>query len=116
MILILDDEGAVADNLKSIIEDCCNHDVVTAFSDQAASSLLKTGLIDLVFLDYNFQKRQLDCNQLAEMAKHKDTTTVLFTGDPSVPRESFDYYLEKPFEYQQVKQILNQTVCNGEHE
>ena len=106
-ILVVDDESTITDGLKLLLGDH-GYDTSTSSTAAEAETLLARDWFDLVFLDLRLP--DADGIRLLEHIKHTspETEVVLMTAHGSlditieaIKRGAF-YYLEKPFEFDQV--------------
>ena len=101
-ILVIDDDAAIAQLLKTALEDKM-YDVETASDGERGAFLARTGSYDLVILDYNLPKLS-GAEVLAEIRREKKHVPVLMItvrSELAVKDEAFsrgaDDYLTKPF-------------------
>ena len=111
-ILVVDDEPPLLDLLVSLLP---NHEVDTASNGSEALELLQRQTYDLVISDWGMPV--VSGLEVAEKVKQQtpDTIVVLLTGwefEGTAVEDSTDIDLifSKPFEKDDIKQIINQAV------
>ncbi|MBK6848869.1 MAG: sigma-54-dependent Fis family transcriptional regulator [Proteobacteria bacterium] len=118
-VLVADDEPSLRRVLGSIIQRE-GHRVVTASDGQAALTALRKGEVHTIITDLRMP--QLDGMELLRRAivEYPDIPVVILTAHGSVDSAvaavklgAFDY-LEKPFEQQQIQQVLAKALRTNE--
>ena len=115
-ILAVDDEVEVLTKIKNALLD---HDVTTEISSLKASELIRKDKYDLFIIDY--QMPNVDGVELLEEIQHKYRnepyigifctaygTIHLFKEE--IMDGLFTFYLEKPYEVEDLKYIVNKSI------
>jgi len=114
-ILIVDDEVPFLNLLKRYLE-LWGHECVTAMTGQAAMELLREGGYDLVLLDI-FLPDVKGYDLIPSFRRHlPDIDVIAMTGyntralESAVRQQDVLFYMIKPFEASQLKEILEHLV------
>jgi CheY-like chemotaxis protein len=101
-ILVVDDEPAVGEAIKMMLEHD-GHKVQMADSGKAALSLLEQGSFDVVFTDYSMSEMKGDKLAVAIKERLPSLPVVMITAHADVllassnPLTGVDFLLSKPF-------------------
>jgi CheY-like chemotaxis protein len=110
-ILVVDDEPAVGDAIKMMLQ-FDGHAVQTANGSKAARSLLEQGKFDLIITDYSMPGMKGD--ELAAVIKQRlpDQPIIMITAyaemlkSSSNPLTGVDFILSKPFSLEALREAM----------
>ena len=110
-ILVVDDEPAVGDTVKMLLE-VDGHEVETANSSQKALGLFESGRFDLVFTD--FAMPGMNGHQLAAAIKAgaPDQPVIMITGHAGtlLPSPDVDFVVGKPFLLEDLREAIAKVL------
>ena len=110
-ILVVDDEPAVGDTVKMLLQ-IDGHEVVTTNSSQEALGLFQSGRFDLVFTD--FAMPGMNGHQLAAAIKvgAPDQPVVMITGHAGtlLPSPDVDFVVGKPFLLEHLREAIAKVM------
>ncbi len=116
-ILIVDDESAIRDLLKSILMD--DYDCTTADSAEAALAYLEGETFDLVISDINMGGMSGIELVSRVVASSPDTVVMMISGNltldspiDAIRSGAFDY-IKKPFDIDQVEMAVRRAIKHG---
>src|SRR5271169_4138476 len=110
-ILVVDDEPAVCDAIKMMLE-FDGHSVQTAGSGREALSLFDQGNFDLVITDYAMSEMRGDKLAMAIKQRRPDQPVVMITAHAEVfkasgnPLTGVDYLIDKPFLLSDLREAI----------
>jgi CheY-like chemotaxis protein len=110
-ILVVDDEPAVGDTVKMLLE-VDGHEVETTNSSQKALSIFESGRFDLVFTD--FAMPGMNGHQLAAAIKEgaPDQPVIMITGHAGtlLPSPDVDFVVGKPFLLDHLREAIAKVM------
>jgi len=110
-ILVVDDEPAVGDTVKMLLE-FDGHEVETTNSSQEALGIFESGRFDLVFTD--FAMPGMNGNQLAAAIKAgaPDQPVVMITAHAGTlaPSPDVDFVVGKPFLLEHLREAIAKVL------
>lgn len=118
-VLVVDDEPAIRDAFKSLIEEIRNVRVFTAASGLAALQLLRLGEFDVVLTDHLMPGMTGEDLLILVKEKHRGTRRILVTGgySPQLVAESRAHeVLIKPVSSDTLKRIVEREIKKARSE
>jgi CheY-like chemotaxis protein len=110
-ILVVDDEPAVGDTVKMLLE-IDGHEVETANSSRQALGMFESGRFDLVFTD--FAMPEMNGYQLAAAIKAyaPEQPVVMITGHAGtlLPSPDVDFVVGKPFLLEHLREAIAKVM------
>jgi CheY-like chemotaxis protein len=110
-ILVVDDEPAVANTVKMLLQ-FDGHDVEATHSSRDALALFEAGRFDLVITD--FAMPGMNGNQLADAIKADapDQPVIMITGhaETLLPSPSVDFVVGKPFRLEHLREAIAKVM------
>ena len=110
-ILVVDDEPAVGDTVKMLL-NIDGHEVETANSSTEALGLFESGRFDLVFTD--FAMPGMNGHQLAAAIKAgaPDQPVIMITGHAGtlLPSPDVDFVVSKPFGLEHLREAIAKVM------
>lgn len=113
-ILIVDDDAAIRDTLKAVLEEETMYQPLLAPDAETALSMLQTILPDLLLLDYRLPGMNgialIDC--IREIKVYERTPIVLMSAGRFWTRDPRDVqYLPKPFDLDVFLQVIEECLA-----
>ncbi|MBN2536399.1 MAG: response regulator [Spirochaetales bacterium] len=116
-ILMVDDEEGVLNAIRTVLRHHC---LITEKSPEKAAEIVKQEKFDIYIIDFQMSS-DIDDIALLEMIqqehKDKDYVSIFLTAHGTIylfkkelTRGVFDFFLEKPFEIDEFKEIFNKAI------
>jgi DNA-binding response OmpR family regulator len=119
-ILIVDDDEEIADLIEEYIHMMGDYRTLTAYSGLGGLAMAETSPPDLVVLDIMMEDMEGTevCRRIRANSKTADVPVVAVTVIKKVQKSryweimeaGFDEYIEKPFEYEELKEVIERLL------